>query len=423
MGEVACDILVVGAGPAGLAAAVTAAERGAKVAIVDDNPHAGGQIWRASARGLAPAAREWVERARAADVTRLGGTTIVHAAGPHHLVAEGPEGVVRLRAERTVLATGARELFLPFPGWTRPGVCGAGGLQALVKSGWDVSGQRVVVAGSGPLLLAVAAFLREHDATVVALVEQASPAAIRRFAAGLWRHPRKGLQGWALRRKLRGIRYETGTWPVRVEGRDAVEAVVLGGQRARRVPCELVACGFGLVPEIGIASFLGCATEGGAVVVDARQETSVPGVFAAGEVTGVGGVDVALVEGRIAAFGALGEEAPRELERARRREHRFAVALDRAFRLRAELRDLPEPDTVVCRCEDVSWASVAGLTGAREAKLRTRCGMGPCQGRVCGPALRFLSRWEPDRVRPPFFPVSMAALADAGAADEPQDEP
>ncbi|HKR22261.1 MAG TPA: FAD/NAD(P)-binding oxidoreductase, partial [Pyrinomonadaceae bacterium] len=171
-----CDVLIVGAGPAGLAAAYRAAQDGRRrVTVVDDNPDAGGQIWRGERRE--PRSREaqaWFQRLRSVQVELITGARVFQQVEPRKLLAEMSDGgVCELMFENVVLATGARERFLPFPGWTLPNVMGAGGLQALVKGGLPVEGKRIVIAGSGPLLLAVAAYLRDHGADVLCVAEQA----------------------------------------------------------------------------------------------------------------------------------------------------------------------------------------------------------------------------------------------------------
>src|ERR1044071_6312339 len=187
MGD-ACDVLVVGAGPAGLAAAWRAAANGLRVSVVDDNPAAGGQIWRGEqAKPSSAEAQEWFERIRSVDLQMINGARVFQQPEAGILLAETSEGVCELKYESLVLATGARERFLPFPGWTLPNVMGAGGLQALVKTGLPIEGKRVVVAGSGPLLLAVAAYLRGHGADVLLIAEQASSMQLARFAVGLIR--------------------------------------------------------------------------------------------------------------------------------------------------------------------------------------------------------------------------------------------
>src|SRR5579863_159277 len=161
------DVLVVGGGPAGMAAAISASQCGVRVGIVDDNPTLGGQIWRRSFEDSQPdEAAQWQQAIQARPLTILCGKKIVHQPEPGVLVAEGVDDRCELRYRNLILATGARERFLPFPGWTLPNVMGVGGLQAMVKSGLPILGKRIVVAGSGPLLLAVAAYLRRHGAEI-----------------------------------------------------------------------------------------------------------------------------------------------------------------------------------------------------------------------------------------------------------------
>jgi NADPH-dependent 2,4-dienoyl-CoA reductase/sulfur reductase-like enzyme len=307
---------------------------------------------------------------------------------------------------------GARERFLPFPGWTLPGVMGAGGLQALVKNGLPIAGRKVIVAGSGPLLLAVAAYLHAHKALVGLIAEQASLRHLLGFGLSLLAHPGKLLQAIGLKARLLGIPYHPGTWPVSVNGRDRVQAVTLtNGLRTWSQPCDYFACGFGLVPNVELPALLGCRIERGCVFVDDEQQTNVPGVYCVGETTGIGGLECSLVEGRLAGYAASEQiERARQLLPARRRARHFAAALEGAFALRDELKELPRADTIVCRCEDVPHGALAACGDWRQGKLQTRCGMGPCQGRVCGPALAFLHGWEVQSIRPPVLPVRLGSL-------------
>ena len=165
--DIVCDALVLGAGPAGLAAAWRGASEGLNVAVVDDNPSPGGQIWRGEQdKPSSSEAQVWFERIASVQIRFIPGARIFQQSEPGKLLAETISGAIQLRYTKLVLATGARERFLPFPGWTLPNVMGAGGLQALVKTGFRISGKRIVIAGSGPLLLAVAAYLRAHGANV-----------------------------------------------------------------------------------------------------------------------------------------------------------------------------------------------------------------------------------------------------------------
>ncbi|MGA7522712.1 MAG: FAD/NAD(P)-binding oxidoreductase [Acidobacteriaceae bacterium] len=412
------DILVVGAGPAGLAAAVTAAECGQRVGLVDDNPAAGGQIWRSGA-ALPRAARMWMARLEASSVVRLQGWRVFDAAGPTVLLAERNAGgeVAELHAGRVILATGARERFLPFPGWTLPNVTGVGGLDALVRGGLAIAGKRVVVAGTGPLLLAVAAHLAERGARIAAVCEQAPLGRLARF--GLQVEPGKLWQG-ARYRTAMGTRLLTGCWVTAAHGEERVRSVTLRqGRKQWEAGCDFLACGFHLVPNTELAALLGCPVEEGFVTTDEQMRTLVEGVYCAGEPTGIGGVELSQLEGQIAALAACGRaDEARKLAGARRRRLGFVRNLAAVCRLDPELRGLATDETIVCRCEDVRLRALRGRANWREAKLQTRCGMGPCQGRVCGAATEFLFGWPADSVRPPVFPARVGSLAVAGSMDK-----
>ena len=416
--RVQCDIAVVGAGPAGIAAACVAAEAGRRVTVVEASPWLGGAIWRAAgAQPTSATARRWLARLQAAGATVLDRTTVVAAPTPQTWLAETPGGVCEVTAERFILAVGARELFLPLPGWTLPNVVGPGGLQLLVKTGWPVAGKRVVVAGTGPLLLAAAAQLRHAGAKVVLMAEQADWSRLLGFGLRLpVLAPGKLAQAAGYQWKLLGVPYRAGCWPVRVHGEQQVEGVTLrAGDKLRTVACDYLACAFGLVPNLELPELLGCRIKDGVVPVDDWQQTTVSGVYCAGEPTGVGGVDRALIEGQIAGYAASGQTPQAErLFAARSRTHRFSHALNQAFALRTEVRQLADADTVVCRCEDVTRGQLERYEGWRPAKLHTRCGMGPCQGRICGSATHVLFGWHPESVRPPVFPTSVGTLIEIG---------
>ena len=368
--------LVIGGGPAGLAAAWAAVQSGDQVTLLDDNPALGGQIWRG---GIPKAYHRFLDPR----ITVRTGVQI-------HSASQIPA------ADRIILATGTRERFLPFPGWTLPHVLGAGGLQAMVKGGLPIAGKRVVITGSGPLLLAVGAYLRKRGAKVVLIAEQAPFARIAQFTRQLWREPTKLLQaaqlGWALR-------YRADAWPIRAD----VGSVTIQGHG--KIPCDYVACGFGLVANTELPALLGCAIDAGQVVTDSKQRTTIPHIYWAG----AGSVDRSILEGQIAGFGL---ERARALYPARDRALRFDRRIDQAFRLRSELSNLATPDTIVCRCEDVPFGAVWQQRDWRSAKLQTRCGMGPCQGRICGPALEHLCGWPAGSVRPPIFPTRLENLLD-----------
>ncbi|ACO32415.1 MULTISPECIES: FAD/NAD(P)-binding oxidoreductase [Acidobacterium] len=408
------DVIVAGGGPAGMAAAWAAAGN-SRVAVLDDNPALGGQIWRkALHESGSPLAQEWRRKIYDRRIAFLAGHRIFAAPAKGLLHAEGPDGLCEIRYKKLILATGAREQFLPFPGWTLRGVTGAGGLQALVKSGLPVTNKRIVVAGSGPLLLAVAAHLRQHGAQVLAVCEQASPAQLASFSVALLSHPGKVAEGLRYRSALAGTRYKLGWWPVKAHGRNGqVHAVTMSnGHRKMEISCDLLACSFHLVPNLELPALLGCEILNHGVAVDTLQQTSIAGVYCAGESTGIGGLEKSLIEGEIAGYASSGQVAKAQaLRHKRSRAIRFSSAMRRAFALRDELRNLCQPDTLVCRCEDISYERLHGHTSWRAAKLHTRCGMGPCQGRVCGPATDFLFGWQANSTRPPAVPVQVGTLA------------
>ncbi len=426
------DVIVVGAGPAGIAAATAAAKSGCRVAVLDDNPLPGGQIWRAGRKALngqpaegnsarAQALRE-LEASRA---TVFSGYRVFDAPAPETLFAiresadpqESEPEILALSYEKLILATGARERFLPFPGWTLPGVVGPGGLQALVKGGFNVQGKRVAVAGSGPLLLAVAAHLKAYGATLTSVSEQAAVAQLFPFAASLWSSPGKIAQGIKYRAAIGGAPFRTGCWPVaalphkNAQGKaNAVAGVRLtDGKKTWDEACDLLACGFHMVPNTELAALLGCEIHDDFVVVDERQQTTVANVYCVGEPAGIGGIEVALVQGKIAGLACAGKPTA-SLDSRNLSGKRFAARMAAAFHLRPEVRSLATADTIVCRCEDVTFGALAKRSGWTDAKLQTRCGMGPCQGRICGPATEALFDWAPKSVRSPLTPVPVGVL-------------
>ncbi|HET7622343.1 MAG TPA: FAD-dependent oxidoreductase [Gemmatimonadaceae bacterium] len=410
-----CDVLVVGGGPAGIAAASRAAESGAKVVMVDQGMRPGGQVWRHREESDLPRlARVWLDRLRGSGAHCLAMATVTDVTSDGTVSLAHREGSSTVRAGALVIATGARELFIPYPGWTLPGAMGIGGAQALLKGGMRVRGKRVVIAGSGPLILPVAAAMARAGARLAAVLEQAPAAALARFARTLWRHPSKLADGARYRSAFARTSYRTGSWVARAEGEGRVERVTLtDGRRQWSEECDLLCCSYGLVPNVDLASLLGCAIDDGMVVVDAAQRTSIPSVYAAGEPTGVGGELAALTEGEIAGLSAAGRDIDVSLARARLRWRAFATQLALSFRPRPELRELAEPDTIICRCEDVPLSRIDPSWSVRQAKLYTRVGMGPCQGGVCGPACRFLFSWPHGRVRPPLGAPEVGAVGGA----------
>jgi NADPH-dependent 2,4-dienoyl-CoA reductase/sulfur reductase-like enzyme len=305
-----------------------------------------------------------------------------------------------------VLATGAYDRQVPFPGWELPGVLTAGGAQALLKGNRVVAGRRVIVAGTGPFLLPVATGLAAAGARVAAVIEANNPLGFARFPSAVLSSARKlgEAAGYAARLTRYRIPYLRRHTVVRALGGERLEAVEIAGHGKhgpnRTIAGDVLAVGWGFVPQLELHLQVGCATrvdaDGSLVVaVDDDQRTSVDGVWAAGESTGVGGADLAAVEGAIAGSAAAGRPAPDALRRRRTRLRAFADAMHRVHPVPFD-GDLSD-NTLVCRCEAVPAGAVRhavdelGATDARTVKLLARTGMGWCQGRVCGYAVARLT--------------------------------
>ena len=408
-------VVVVGAGPAGIAAACRAAESGANVTLLDDNPNLGGQIWRYGAGASAPRkAKRWFNQLDNADVIVRTGETVIDIIGLAVQVLTEGGSSYSIAFDKLILATGSRELFIPFSGWTLPNIMGAGGAQALLKAGMPVKGLRVVVGGSGPLLFAVAGNLSKAGAKIVCIAEQAGKMQLTKFALGTLRYsPSKMLQGVGYTWNYSPAPYRLNTWVKEARGDSQVREVVLtDGEKQRIEPCDMVACAYGLVPNVELASLAGCKQENGRAVVDLLQRIPInQNIFCAGEITGIGGVELAITEGEIAGLAAAGnEKAAIILVSKRTKQLRFARLLDNCFALKDQLRDLPTDDTIICRCEDVTYSELKNQTDHRSAKLYTRCGMGPCQGRICSNSLAYLLGWQANSVHPPAIPTKISAF-------------
>ncbi|MDM0033989.1 NAD(P)/FAD-dependent oxidoreductase [Variovorax sp. J22P271] len=459
----AIDLLVIGAGPAGARAALRAQACGLDVLLVDENPDAGGQVWRPLPAGFARAAgvrpsTEAVQgdalraELRGAGVRCLFGHKVWNVGSSLRTDLIGPDGVRSWQPRALLVATGTTERVVPFPGWTLPGVIGLAAATVLLKSQNMLPGRRTLVAGSGPLLLAVATGILKAGGEVAAVLDLASRGDWLRTLPSLAARPDLLWQGtrWqaALRRAGVPLRYRHGiasveaigdAFRIRAQPVDA-SGTPTPGAEASVFEADAVAVGHGLVPGTDITRLLRArhrykAARGGWIAeTDAEGRTSVPGLYVAGDGAGIAGAAAAGAHGELAAAACaydLGRLAAGDHVRSRdrllaqwRRPARFGHAMAGLMALRAGAVAGIAPDTVVCRCEDVTRAEIdaAARDGARDLnqlKAWTRCGMGPCQGRTCGDiAGALLAAHVGGREaagcftgRAPLRPVSLAEVA------------
>jgi D-hydroxyproline dehydrogenase subunit alpha len=468
-------LAVIGAGPAGLAAAVQAAAAGLPTTIIDAGARVGGQYWRHGPAGLpADADLHHDVRAYAGLAARLGqltGQGRITCLPEHHVwtVATGQAGCtvhavdradpvrpaeVTVRSDYLILAAGAYDRQVPFPGWDLPGVMTAGAVQSLLKGSGVVAGRRVLVAGTGPFLLPAAAGLAVRGAAVLGVHEASHPARWLRHLPALASQAGKLSEaaGYAATLARHRVPVRNRSVVVAAHGSGRLEAVTVGlldrGGALRpgtlsRIAVDVLAVGYGFTPQPELALAAGCAlqvTAGQAlaVQVDDQQATTSPRVFAAGELTGVGGAQLAIAEGTLAgaaAARAAGLPAPgtpvpggqRQLLQAagrRDRLRRFAAAMHAVYPVPAAWLDNVQDDTIVCRCEEVTVAEIdtaigLGARDLRTVKLLSRSGMGWCQGRECGYATSCLlarrTGRDPDLAggagRPVATPVPLGILA------------
>jgi len=470
------DVIVVGAGPAGLSAAVTAAEGGIRVAMIDAGGQPGGQFWRhpdekhlgSFERDESTGHHHWGRfrdlRARFRRAVEQGAITYLPGRQVWRVGREGADRVVAhttvvtgrdqapaadraVAGRRVVIATGAYDRQLPIPGWTLPGAMAAGGVQALLKANQVSAGRRAVVAGTGPFLMSVAAGLAEAGVEVVAVCDINS---LTRWAATPWRamqEPGKLLEGAAYARTFltKRIPFRMRTAVTEIRGTSRVEQIVLqkvdasgapiaGTERVQDV--DLVALGWGFTPQLELAVGLGLETrvdvDGSLVaIVDDDQRTSDPVVFAAGETTGIGGAVQSCAEGELAALSVMsdlrgGVARITRLRRRIARGRRFAVGMHLASPVPPGWSNWLRPSTIVCRCEEVTAGEISctvrdlGADDPRDVRVTARPGMGWCQGRVCGYPLSKLVESEtgcagdltPLAKRPIGAPVRLGDIAD-----------
>lgn len=454
----ACDLLIVGAGPAGMAAAIEAREAGLTVIVADEGLAPGGQIYRnvsasgGSSRDYLGAeyheGRDLVERFILCDAVYSAQTTVFmiekDASGLFTVgLAQGDRTTRLVEARRVLIATGAQERPFPIPGWTLPGVMTAGAAQTLLKASGIVPGGPVVLAGTGPLLMLLAAQYVRAGVPVSAILETTPK---RRMMSALPHLPafllsRYAWKGLGLSREvLRTTPVYWGVTALKAEGAGKLEAVrFVHRGAARRLPAETLLLHQGVVPQINLAMSVGAkhVWSGRRLafepVLSCDFETSVEGLFIAGDSGGIGGADAAEQSGLLAALAVMKSLGIRRPD-ARAKEAETRVSLSRALRGRgfldrlyrpADENRLPADDVMICRCEEIRAGDIRALArrgaqGPNQAKAFSRAGMGPCQGRLCGLTVseimaETLDKTPDDighlRIRAPVKPITVGQMA------------
>ncbi|MFJ4102863.1 FAD/NAD(P)-dependent oxidoreductase [Amycolatopsis japonica] len=452
------NVVIVGAGPAGLAAAEHALRAGAQVTVLDQAETPGGQYHRMLPEAYEAKRPDRIQHGRAEFDRRRRvlahprcrwwpGSTVWafdRAEKRVHLLRGPSDGSERERLtlvpDALILATGAHDRTLPFPGWELPGVYTAGAAQALAKGERVAIGGRVLVAGAGPFLLPVAESLLGVGAEVVAVLEANRASTVRKgWSSRPWRlaaHAGKAgeLVRYAATLARHRVPYLMGRAVIEARGADRVREVVTaelradwsvvpGTERTYEVDAVCVGHGFSPQPELAVAA--GCALDDGFVRVDTAQQTTVDGVFAAGEITGIGGALTAAAEGAVAGSAAAGGTPDPALLRARDRARAFAERLAAAHPIGPAWRSWLHDDTIVCRCEETTYGELTRATedescpGPHALKLGTRAGLGPCQGRICGPTVSELCGGTERHHRPIVQPIRLGELA-ARTEGEPE---
>ncbi|MDP9840395.1 NADPH-dependent 2,4-dienoyl-CoA reductase/sulfur reductase-like enzyme [Neorhizobium huautlense] len=459
------DLLIVGAGPAGMSAAVAARQYGLDVLVVDEQPVPGGQIWR-NIEAVCGTPREkilgkayseglWtVRRFRASGAAYEPATQVWQIEPGPRVLMTRDKIASSVEAGAVLLATGAQERPAPFPGWTLPGVMTVGAAQIVIKTAGQIPDEPVWIAGSGPLPLLYAVQLLKAGGRIAGYLDTTQKgrwmSALPRFATAAAGAPLDMLKGilWlaTLRRR---VRYISNVSEIEAIGDNAMERLryVTASGKSETVYARLLLVHEGLVPTIHPTLALGCTHQWNsdqdsyAADLDCWGETSQNGVFVAGDGAGIGGAKAACLRGEIAATGIALKAGVIDDQQAARLARPLRARLARALSARPFLDSLyrprrsifvPSDETVACRCEEVNVAGVraeaarAGRPGPNQIKAFTRAGMGPCQGRQCNYTVANIladaeGRETPDvglyRVRPPFKPLTLRELATLDSRD------
>ena len=441
-------IAIIGAGPAGLAAARAIALAGIAVTVIDAAQKPGGQYWRH--RSTVDGYK--ATRSEKYFSTVMGNPLVTYINGAQVWSATRSEKSIHINylqsgVEKTltctdlILTTGAYDRSLPFTGWDKPGSMTPGAAQALLKGHGVIAGKSIVISGTGPFLLPVAVGLAAGGAKVEGVFEANSPLRWLRSPLALLLNPEKGLELLYYAKQLRKysipIRFGkavtefTGN-SVRIS--DVNSDLTIKKNNSKEIQCNVIAAGWGFAPDVSLGGILGCnqrVDADGTVIfsVDKNQRSSVENIWIAGEATGIGGSDLAIAEGEIAGLSVIGERIPAPLLFSRFRKKLFARALQVSYPVNPGWKKWLNRQTLICRCEEVTCGQILDSVeelkaeDARTSKLFTRAGMGLCQGRICSRNVaeiigesKELSVSDSERIaysnRPIAAPISLGTLGD-----------
>ncbi len=448
------QILVLGGGPAGLNAAKYAANAGADVGLIDSGVRLGGQYWRHTGDISVDHAmhHNFDQGSLLIDAVLTNPQIKVYLECQIWSVSIVNDSIVLrslfqiFQTQKLIIATGAYDRSIPFPGWDIPGVITAGAAQALLKGSGVIAGKNIVVAGTGPFLLPVAAGISRHGGNIVGVLEAAYKTSWVKGITTLIRSPFKIVEGFGYIKTLRKnkveLRFGHAVTAAHAGADGLLESVTVANidrnfnvKSTYSLKCDVAAISWGFTPDTSIAGALDVrqrVNHDGSVIIEvdddqrAIQSNALIEIYAAGESTGIGGSELALAEGAIAGLAAAHDPGiSNQLRKLRRRAQKFAHTLSKVYPVASGWQSWLTSETLICRCEEVTYQTVReaaeelGAIDARGAKLMTRCGMGMCQGRICGRSISDLFDGnQVDRIqfasRPIITPITLGELAQEG---------